>query len=105
MNREKHFTFVSRKNNMRKITLDQAKSQYLHRFTMEHIPNWALKPNGDKYYAPQYSSDREWYNATTFPGENGLHGNSKHCESGAPTWPLGQSLTELFTYKSLTGNC
>lgn len=81
----------------RKITLEQAKSQYVHRFTMDHVPQWARQRRDDgTYYAPQYRSDKEWYDNTTFPGESGLHGNSKHCETRNQSWPLGQALDKPF---------
>ncbi len=79
----------------RAITLEQARSQYVHRYTMEHIPAWARKPcegNG-KFYAPQYRSDAEWYANTYFPGEPELVGDDgTHCQSFNQTWPLGQWL-------------
>lgn len=86
-------------------SFERACAAYVHRFTMDHIPDWARgpMPNGatggkvaQAFYAPQYASDREWYESTRFPGEPGLHGNNRHCESGPPTWPLGQSLTQPF---------
>lgn len=78
----------------RKLTLAQACARYPHRFTMEHCPRWALEARfPGKYYAPQYASDQEWYDNTVFPGEPGLHGNSKYCESSNPSWPLGESLS------------
>jgi hypothetical protein len=77
------------------MTFDEAKRRFPHRFTCEHVPTWAHVPFlhstlGAVYYAPQYHDDWEWYEATTFPGESGLHGNSKHCNSGNPSWPLGR---------------
>lgn len=82
----------------RKITLADAKAQYPHRYTMEHVPAWALKQRDDgKYFAPQYRSDAEWYENTIFPGEPGVHGNRKFCESNNCTWPLGMSLDEPFS--------
>lgn len=82
---------------MRKISFEQAKAQYPHRYTVDHVPSWARKQcDNGKFYAPQYASDREWYEKTTFPGEPGLHGNNKHCESRAPSWPLGEWLDQPF---------
>lgn len=89
----------------RKLTLEQAKARYPYRFTCEHVPTWATKPIGDSphdqtYPAPHFSSDQEWYDNTTFPGEEGpfghLHGNSGHCETIGETWPLGKSLTKPY---------
>ena len=79
--------------NKRKLTLNQAKARYPHRYTMEHCPRWAIEARfPGKWYAPQYATDREWYENTVFPGERGLHGNCTHCQSSNPTWPLGQWL-------------
>jgi hypothetical protein len=75
-------------------TFEEAKARYVHRFTMEYVPRWALEQRPDgSHYAPQYRSDREWYEHTKFPGEPGLHGNSKRCETTGQTWPLGQTLS------------
>lgn len=56
---------------MRPITFEQAKAQYVHRYTMEHVPAWAreINPGNGKYYAPGYSTDLEWYENTEFKGE------------------------------------
>jgi hypothetical protein len=80
----------------RPITLATARAQYVHRFTLEHVPAWAYKPcegNG-RYYAPQYRTDAEWYERTSFPGENGVPRREDHCESTGATWPLGQWLNK-----------
>lgn len=85
---------------MRKLSFEQAKAQYVHRFTMDHKPVWAKLPSDHgKFFAPQYASDREWYDGCVFPGEPGLHGNSKHCESAAGSWPLGEWLDKPFEVK------
>jgi hypothetical protein len=47
---------------MKRPSFEQAKAQYVHRFTMEH----GAAPNG-QYYAPQFASDQEWYDHTQFP--------------------------------------
>ena len=78
---------------IRPLTFEQAKSQFVHRFTMEHVPSWAKQQREDgSYYAPQYSSDLEWYNRTFFKGESELPSN-KSCYSYDPSWPLGKTLT------------
>ena len=78
---------------MPRPTLKEAQARFVHRYTMEHKPAWANKPaDNGKRYAPQYRSDAEWYANTTFPGEPGLHGNCKYCETHNPSWPLGQWL-------------
>jgi hypothetical protein len=100
---------------MRAITLAQAKSQYPHRFTMEHVPDWAKRsfhqqgtpltrnPNADKEWcAPQYRTDQEWYDNTVFPGESDSEGRvvdrrEKHCYTHSQTWPLGQRLDKPYS--------
>ncbi len=82
----------------RPISFRDACAKYVHRFTMEHVPQWARQVREDgTYYAPQFRSDAEWYNATSFPGENGVHRRSKYCRTLGQTWPLGQSLPQPFS--------
>lgn len=77
-----------------KLSFDKARAQYVHRFTMEHVPAWAGKQRDDgSYYAPQYRSDREWYNNTTFPPHSG---DRNHCLTENQTWPLGKALDAPF---------
>ena len=81
----------------RAISFEEAKRSYIHRYTMEHVPQWVRdRPTprhsggtSDQYYAPQFRTDREWYDATTFPGEGELDRRSQHCETSGQTWPLG----------------
>ena len=80
----------------RKLSFEAAKACYTHRFTAEHVPAWARRraPNG-RFCAPQYASDREWYDRTVFPGEAAhilgrQHGGA--CDSRGQTWPLGKWL-------------
>lgn len=88
---------------MTRPTLSQAKAQYVHRFTMEHVPAWARQQREDgSYYAPQYRSDQEWYDNTTFPGERGGRftappKGARYCETRNQTWPLGQRLDAPFS--------
>lgn len=79
-------------------TFTEATAQYVHRFTMEHVPNWArdVRPDGT-YYAPQFRSDLEWYENTRFKGEEGWLGVKDSCFTTGQTWPLGQALSEPFT--------
>ena len=78
----------------------EACSTYVHRFTQDHIPNWAHKQREDgTYYAPQYRSDEEWYVNTIFPYEPSHWGPKTHCNSQGATWPLGQALTNPYTKK------
>lgn len=80
----------------RKLSFDAAKRLYVHRFTMDHTPAWARAelPTG-KHYAPQYASDREWYELTLFPGESEL--SVKQCYSSGQTWPLGHWLDKPYS--------
>lgn len=64
------------------------------RFTCEHLPRWyqwAAKRNGviAKYYAPQFRTDREWYDNTVFYGEPGHFGSEISYHSINYTWPMG----------------
>lgn len=77
-------------------TLEQAKAQYVHRFTMEHVPAWSLIPaDNGKYYAPQFRTDAEWYSHTLFAFETDLADN-KHCYTSGQTWPMGKWLDAPF---------
>ena len=77
------------------MTFAKAKTLYVHRFTMEHKPRWANKPlSNGMFYAPQYESDKEWYENTTFPPSERCFGTD--CHSGNPTWPLGMFLNYSF---------
>lgn len=78
---------------MARISFQTARNLYKNRYTMEHVPSWAkIVCSNGKFYAPQFASDLQWYENTKFPGEKGLHGNSKHCRTSGATWPLGQWL-------------
>lgn len=85
---------------MRKVSFDEAKVRFVNRYTMEHIPAWSRyqAPNG-LYYAPQFATDREWYENTTFPGEPDHPigpGSRTYCNTTGQTWPLGKWLDEPF---------
>jgi hypothetical protein len=73
-----------------KLSFEEAKRMYVHRFTVEYIPAWADKPapNG-KYYAPQFLTDQEWYDHTIFPPQSPFPDS---CYTTGQTWPLGQWL-------------
>ena len=78
-------------------SIEQAKAQYVHRFTMEHVPQWAKRPMNDgRYYAPQFRTDAEWYANTRFPGEPGHLGGKNECTTLNQTFPLGQWLTKAY---------
>lgn len=78
------------------MNFEQAKAAYVHRFTMEHVPAWAARrPRDDGgtatwFYAPQYRTDKEWFENTLFPPSNPFH--KKDCHSSNQSWPLGQHL-------------
>ena len=87
----------------RPISFEQAKAQYVHRFTCEHVPAWSQQENTlkigngpalgtGKFYAPQYATDREWYEKTLFPGEGFVGKREKHCSSANQSWPKGHWL-------------
>lgn len=79
------------------INFEAAKRAYTNRFTMEHVPTWALKRPCDCggtamwFYAPQYRTDREWFENTVFPPNQMCHDTD--CFSTNPSWPLGKQLS------------
>lgn len=81
------------------MTFEQAKARYVHRFTMEHTPAWALvqMPNG-KHYAPQFRTDSEWFRNTIFPPNNPIARSKRDtsCYTSNQTWPLGLYLTKPY---------
>lgn len=78
----------------RPVSFDQAVLKSPHRFTLEHIPAWAdLQREDGMYYAPQYSSDREWYERTLFGTERLTDPRTRYMTDFSATWPLGQSLS------------
>jgi hypothetical protein len=81
----------------RAMTFKEACAAYPYRFTGNHVPVWALKQRADgSFYAPQFVSDTEWYALAKFRGEPGYIGVGDNCQSGSPSWPLGQSLRKPF---------
>lgn len=87
---------------MRKLSFAEAKARYVHRYTSEHVPPWARKPQYDEttgefigYYMPHYATDLEWYENTVFPGERDLHDNCGHCESRNQSWPMGKGFSPV----------
>lgn len=75
-------------------TLAEARARYTNRYTLEHVPSWArvVNPGNGKFYAPQFVSDAQWYENTTFPGEPGHLGIGQDCFTTGATWPRGQWL-------------
>ena len=87
-----------------KTSFKQAKRLYTDRFTMEHAPDWAAAPIGENYYyAPQYRTDREWFDNSVFPGEYGFPSGTTHYQSFNPSWPLGKRLEEPYRVNAPTG--
>lgn len=86
---------------MTRPTFPEAKRRFVQRFTMEHIPKWALRPcNVDGltlYHAPQFKTDREWYDNSKFKGESQL-ADATHCYTTGLTWPLGQWLSYPYRF-------
>lgn len=73
----------------------EALSRFVHRFTMEHVPSWALRPLDDgRHYAPAYASDREWLACTTFAitKSGDMDQRARFCQSGGQSFPLGKFL-------------
>lgn len=87
----------------RALSFEEAKSRYVNRYTREHVPSWAKSRPCDhggtesRYYAPQFRTDREWYDNTRFYGELGHIGRKADCFTTGQTWPLGQWLNKPFT--------
>lgn len=86
----------------RVISFEQAKARYIHRFTMEHVPAWSrLRPcdqGGTEtwFCAPQFRTDREWYDNTLFPGEGHVGKRETHCYTTGHTFPLGIRLDQPY---------
>lgn len=65
---------------------------YVHRFTLEHVPQWSRQPmaNGQAYQ-PQFASDVDWLENTLFNVNRDGTLADASCYS-TPTWPRGNSL-------------
>ena len=67
---------------------------FVHRFTADHAPAWALaaRPDGSPYPV-QFLSDHDWLANTWFAvkKDRTLDGRVRHCQS-APTWPNNPEL-------------
>lgn len=80
----------------RPISFRSACAQFVHRFTMEHVPAWSRKQRDDgTYYAPQFRTDAEWYANTLFAGESPI-ATRNTCYTSGMTWPLGTALDRPF---------
>ncbi len=76
----------------RPLSFTEACTRYVNRYTVDHIPAYVRnrQPNG-LFLAPQYASDREWYECTLFAGESPL-ANARYYHSTKHSWPFGQWL-------------
>lgn len=65
---------------------EHLKTVFIHRFTREHKPFWAL--GHDK---PHFKDDAEWLANTSFPvtKSGAIDRRSKFCNSN-PMWPQGK---------------
>lgn len=73
-----------------------ALSQFVHRFTGTHKPQWAKTPRPDGTpYLPQFKDDNDWLAHSEFAlnKDGSLSQMHKYCVSH-PTWPFGQSATQ-----------
>lgn len=86
----------------RRLSFTEATARYVHRFTGDHVPQWARRPHKGRYYAPQFASDREWYDHTRFPGELGYLGLVPDCYTTGHTWPIGHWLEAPFIKGQIT---
>lgn len=75
------------------LTLDErlyVLNAFVHRFTKDHQPGWALKEWKDGLpYPVQYQSDAEWLTLTWFAvnADGSLNRKIGSCYAGTPTWP------------------
>lgn len=85
------------KSKSKSISFEDAKRKYVNRFTMEHVPVWAsFVTNADnKFHAPQYRTDLEWYENTEFPPHKDFPRNQS-CRSNNQSWPLGKWLDKPY---------
>ena len=62
---------------------------YVHRFTGDHVPSWAMQPRQDgTKYPLQFRDDDDWLAHTSFPiKKNGDLAKQPSCCRSAPTWP------------------
>jgi hypothetical protein len=63
---------------------------YVHRFTGDHRPRWALRSNEKRVH---FADDQDWLNNTLFAVTKSgkLDRRIRHCES-RPTWPNNPEL-------------
>jgi hypothetical protein len=64
-----------------------ALASYVHRFTREHVPQWARQPRPDgSPYPVQFASDADWLANTQFNVTRNGALMAADCYS-RPTWP------------------
>lgn len=80
-----------RGSDMSRRLQDEAKASYPHRYTRDHVPEWAkgLRPCG-RPYPVHFDSDSDWLANTLFPvtKKGRIANRPQHCQSN-PTWPDG----------------
>lgn len=67
----------------------EALAMFVHRFTKDHIPQWARIPRDNgKFYPVQFASDQDWLEHTMFwiNKDGSLSRKRNYCQS-SPTWP------------------
>jgi len=66
-----------------------ALNRFVHRYTRDHIPQWAKIPRDNgKFYPMQFASDTDWLEHTVFwiTAKGELSNRHNYCQS-TPTWP------------------
>lgn len=79
---------------------DEVLRRFVHRFTCDHVPSWALRRRPDgSYYAPQFASDEEWLANTVVRTRRDGWPDERFgsCETSGQVWPLGQSLAAPYS--------
>jgi hypothetical protein len=67
------------------------------RYTLEHLPAWSSREvSPGRYFAPQFATDREWYDNTVFHGEPSHYGSETSYHSLNYSWPLGMALDKPY---------
>lgn len=75
----------------------EALARFVNRFTREHTPTWATRPQpSGEPYPVQFASDAEWLSNTVFRTntDGALHATAD-CNS-YPTWPDNPELRETY---------
>ena len=74
----------------------QALARFVHRFTADHVPQWAgeRRPDGTRYMV-QFADDADWLAHTEFAmtAAGRFDERVRYCRS-TPTWPHGQADTD-----------